>query len=928
MRGPGATERTARAHTPFVGRVPELATVVGQVEQARAASPAVVVVEGPPGMGKTTLVQRVFEGAPDLQVMTAAAEEWEARLPGGVATQLLAAADEPRDPLRPRLAEAALDPYALGVELLEVLGRRQEQGPVAVVVDDAQWADTLSVQGLAFALRRLRTDQVVAVFAARDGSPGLPDGLRRLAGGERGVSLRLGGLTPAELSELATAVTGRPLSRRAAEHLRAHTGGNPLHARALLEELGEEGLEGAGTILPAPRSFATVVVDRLAGCSPDTVNLVQAAAVMGQRSPLSAATAVAGVADPAAALDEAVAAQLLELCPPRQVAFVHPLVRAAVYHDLGPSRRSALHARAAAALDGPPALFHRVEAALVEDADLAAEVEAQGREELTRGALAAGADALLAAARLTTDRSARPRLVLDALEALLAAGEVAQAAAVADEVARLPVSARSRCLLGRLALAGGRQHEAEGFLREAWRLCEHEQPGAALAALVAADLAQVCAMQLRSEEAAEWARRSIDASPDPELATSALSILVPCLGRIGRHVDAVGVAASGLDDGSAPSARTEALLGRGIVRLWVDDLEQARADLAEVVDACRDRPASRQALVALGMLADTEYRIGAWDDSVVHAAQVVSLVEDSEQVWFGAFAHSVATRALAPRGDFDRAEHHAAQATKAGRVLGDATSLGCAATAAAHVAFFRGDPAGAVRAVQPMLELGTRADDDEPSVHPWRELHIEALVRLGRLDEAEAALQGLEALASARDRRSSLVNAARLRGGLEAARGRTSVARARFEAAVDQAHGLGAPFELARAQNDYGSFLRRLGERRAAATQLQAASERFTALGAAPLVERCRQELAACGSARAPRAERAATDLTPQELAVARLVAAGQSNREVAADLIVSPKTVEYHLSHVYAKLGVRSRTQLVARLAATGRLGGGRPED
>jgi len=114
------------------------------------------------------------------------------------------------------------------------------------------------------------------------------------------------------------------------------------------------------------------------------------------------------------------------------------------------------------------------------------------------------------------------------------------------------------------------------------------------------------------------------------------------------------------------------------------------------------------------MLADAEFRLGAWDDSVVHATQVVSLVEDSEQVWFGAFAHAAATQVLAPRGDFERAAAHARAAAEAGRMLGDATSVGCAATAAANVAFFRGDLAEATLAVQPMLELGARADDDDP----------------------------------------------------------------------------------------------------------------------------------------------------------------------------------------------------------------------
>ncbi len=306
------------------------------------------------------------------------------------------------------------------------------------------------------------------------------------------MTLRLEGLGPTELADLGSA-TGHPLSRRAAQRLCTHTGGNPLHARALLEELADSALEDDAADLPAPRSFAMVVAARLASCTPETVNLVQAAAVLGQRCSLGTAAAVGRVPDPAEALDDAVAAHLLDFCPPCHVMFVHPLVRAAVYGDLGPSRRVDLHARAAAALDGSAALFHRVEGALVEDAALALDVEAHARHELARGAMTAGADALLAAARLTPDPSLRSTLVFDALEALVAAGEVARAAMVANELPAAADSARGSYFLGHLALFCGRQDEAETLLVETWsRWDPCQQPG--LGPLVAAAMSQVCAI--------------------------------------------------------------------------------------------------------------------------------------------------------------------------------------------------------------------------------------------------------------------------------------------------------------------------------------------------------------------------------------------------------------------------------------------------
>ena len=185
---------------------------------------------------------------------------------------------------------------------------------------------------------------------------------------------------------------------------------------------------------------------------------------------------------------------------------------------------------------------------------------------------------------------------------------------------------------------------------------------------------------------------------------------------------------------------------------------------------------------------------------------------------------------------------------------------------------------------------------------------------LGRLDEAEEVLRPVETLAATRGRRSCLARTARLRGELEAARGERKAADAAFEAALGHAAGLAVPFEQARADDAYGRFLRRCGERRQAAAHLEAARKVYVRLGCDPSVERCDRELLACGLRR-QRAQGRRLDLTPQELAVARLVVAGRTNREAAIELVLSVKTVEYHLGNVFAKLGLTSRSQLVTAL-------------
>jgi DNA-binding CsgD family transcriptional regulator len=200
---------------------------------------------------------------------------------------------------------------------------------------------------------------------------------------------------------------------------------------------------------------------------------------------------------------------------------------------------------------------------------------------------------------------------------------------------------------------------------------------------------------------------------------------------------------------------------------------------------------------------------------------------------------------------------------------------------------------------------------DEPALFPWPSLYAEALVGTGRLDAAAAFLPPHEARAAERGVRLAQLRLARARGRLEAARGRPKPAESAFRSALDLAGALGLPFERALADHAYGQFLRRQGRRRAAAERLRAAQDTFTALEAAPHVERGVRELQACGLAPAKRSTIDREDLTPQERAVAGLVASGLTNRAVANELVLSVKTVEVHLTRIYAKLGVKSRGEL-----------------
>ena len=322
-------------------------------------------------------------------------------------------------------------------------------------------------------------------------------------------------------------------------------------------------------------------------------------------------------------------------------------------------------------------------------------------------------------------------------------------------------------------------------------------------------------------------------------------------------------------------------------------------------------------LAGLAYLADTEYRIGAWDDSVVHAEQSVSLARDTDQVWLAAVTHALAVLVPAARGMWAEAEAHVSAAVEAGAGAGEA-GRGYAANSAVHLAFCRGDPADVLAAAEPLRRADLRAPH-EPGLIQWAEHTAAALVALRRFDEAEPMLDRLEATGEARGRRSTLAGVARVRAQLAMARHDLPAARTCLETALALGEGSAGVLDQARARTAYGAVLRRTGQRRAAAEQLRLGREVFARLGAQPFLARCDEELLACGLPAGPRPPAPDADLTPQERVVTRLVCRGLTNREVADELVLSVKTVGYHLGNAYTKLGVHSRTQLVARLQHPG---------
>jgi DNA-binding CsgD family transcriptional regulator len=887
--------------TSFVGREHELAELEAGLESARSGVPQILLLEGRPGIGKTALLSAWIERITDARVCMVSANEFEVDLPFGVLTQLIAS---PSPTWR--------DPFAAGVDLLHFLGEQTTERPIALVIDDAHLADDSSLRAVTFALRRLRRDPVVAVLSVRTDQVGhLADGLRRLVE-DRADQLSLAGLTETEVNDLAVSMGCGPLSRAAATRLRVHTAGSPLHLRALMTELPTEELQFTSGPLPAPRSFAMLVLSSLAVTSQSAQQVARAVSVLGDRSTLVEIAAVAELADAGPALEELHKARILRLYSGRdgwRVEWEHPLVGAAVYDDLGPTTRARLHRRAAEHLGSGRALAHLVAASTGPDEDLADQLDAHAAEQRLSGELRAAAEALLDAARLSHPGAGAQRRLLNAVELLLLAGDAATALAHSALVAEMPADGHRLHVQARLAWLSGRLEDAQSLAEQAWQRgdCDAGERG-----ILATLLATLCLFRGEGAATVAWAARATGVTPEHASAmrgTAAMGLAVS-----GRAGEGLATLAQLPDDPVtiSPERHTE-LLARGELRIWTDDLLAACADL-QAVSPMANRDLSPDRLTALAHLADVEFRLGDWDNSLVHAEQVVSLAEDTEQVWHLGYVHAEPVLVLAARGQWQQAQAHVDAAREGAALFATEGTTAYAENAAVHLAMSQADPTKVLDHTAALLALQSTVPR-EPGLFTWPVHHVAALVALGRLDEAEDAMVAAATLARNRGVRSRLAALARVRGELAAARHEHAAAREAFEDALSVGEGHADALERATAHASYGRFLRRRGERRAAVEQLRIARESFVNLGARPFLERCDDELAAAGVTMPWQPQSAASKLTPQELAVARLVSSGRTNQEAATELVLSVKTIGYHLGNVYSKLGVHSRTQLQSHL-------------
>ncbi|MFP5255726.1 MAG: AAA family ATPase [Acidimicrobiia bacterium] len=896
------------------GRDPALAALAAVVADARAGRRGVALVTGAAGIGKTSLLRAALTDV-EATVLWASGADSEAHVAHGITDQLIRSSPLREDDRISLRAAMTADPLAMGAAMVSLVDRLDlaAAGPLVVVVDDAHWADSPSLLALTFAARRLRRDPAALVVACRAGEEHrLPAALVRLVDDE-GVRLPLAPLGRDDVRRVAVEHTGRPISAAAAERLRSHTGGVPLHLRTLLEELPPGALLVEGE-LPAPRSFGTLVLSRLAGAGPSVEAVVMAAAVLEEPVAPALLARVTGVDEVLAAVDAGVERGLLVVVPgpdglDRRVTTAHPLVRAVLLGDLSQERRTELHRAAAAALTGLPALRHRLSAASGPDRQLWGEAAAAAAAEGAGGRPATAALLSRMAVPVAPDRAARATSVLDAIDQYLDAGQLDQAAELRDRLEPDPSGPRHHHVAGRLAYVLGPRREARAHLQAAWDALVAEAGSEAglpdldagarrTAAAVAAAAAVLAVDRADGDAGLRWARHAIDLDPLEAARGSTAHLLAGASALSGRYgeglaeLDRLCAAVSWVP---GPAA-ADALSGRGLLRLWSHHLDDAAADFERSL-----RMGSHGSFVgretARFYLAEVRYRQGRWDDAVALAETAASVIDDTDQRWMAAIPHATAARPLAARGH-PAAAYHLDRAESASRELGGVSAV-LTQVSAVEVAACANDldrvvALGDALAGQPIDER----------IAPWRATYAEALVAKGRMEDAAAVAEELQVRAT-----TPLVAADHLRARAALASSEGSLAD--LAGRAEPLAGVAGPYVGARLQLAIGRAARRAGHRRLAAEQLRRAGAAFEGLGAVPWAERAARELETAGLRPRRSPARTGAELTPTEQAVARLVATGLTNREVGEELIVSAKTVEHHLSRIYAKLGVRSRTEL-----------------
>jgi DNA-binding CsgD family transcriptional regulator len=897
----------------FVGRETELIRIAEVVTRVQQGQPWLVSIEGESGIGKSALAVRVISPTVGWTVLEARGDPSESDLPYGLVRQLLRGVEHNIRGYSSLLAGdlSRLSPFAVGAELLGVLGKVQAEGPVTLIIDDVQWADGRSVQALSFTLRRLSVDPVLVVMVVRGDREQLDEpGRRMLLSVPQRLHLQLSGLRLDDLAPLAEAMGATTLDPDSARYLFDRTEGHTLYVRTVLSD--PESLARLRSERNLPTSLAAAIGDQLAVMPPETRSLLEMLAVVNARLPLAILGDAAGIASPSAAIEPAVTAGVVDWWPHEPtcpVVIRHALQRDAVYAALNPARRRQLHARAIALVEEGEAWRHRVASLDRPDEGLARQLDRLAGKEAGAGDWALAATHLQWASDISPDRANRERRLLTAALHLMTFGEARVVGLLGAVEAAAPSPLRS-CALGMVAFSAGQLAEAELRFSEALAEADTKPGDRLLAAMIAIRLAGSYTLVGEGAKVKELARRALE--------TGCLGPAGECLSRtlVAIGVSQVDGPVAGLselayldiDPVRIGPIHVDELSFRGVFHLLAGDLSRAVADLSAAIRLVRRGASITLALRAYGFLALAQYLAGSWDDAQLTCEQGLSVVGTHAHRFELPLLHLAATCVPAGRGAMAEAEHHAALAEEAAEVLDYGQENVYAGMARALVCQPVGDYRGVAGSLNRRLDDGSLDGRTRMYEVIWGPLLIEGLIGAGSYDRADVALRELATRAgSVRFLRPAL---AWLKGWLAEGQGHLDMAHQLYQDG-EEAVGTDSPLYRARLLLAYGRLLRRTGHRRLAIERLRQANDLFRSFGAAPFIAQTEGELAACGLTLGPVKRRSALDLTGRESEVAHLINQRLTNAEIAAELFITPKAVEYHLGNIYAKLGIKGRQQL-----------------
>jgi DNA-binding CsgD family transcriptional regulator len=900
----------------LLDRQPERAVLDDLLEDLRAGRGSALVVRGEAGVGKSALLEHAVGAAADMRVVRAAGLETEMELTYAglhlLCVPLLDRLDALPGPQRDALSVAfglregaAPARFLVGLAVLTLLAEVAEERPLLCVIDDVQWLDRASAQVLAFAARRLLAEPVGLVFAAREPA----EEFRGLA------ELEVRGLPDQEARTLLRSVVPFRLDDQVQNRILAETNGNPLALLELPRGLdpaqlaGGLGLVGAQAV---PTRIERGFRRRLEALPADTRSLMLVAAVEAAGDPVLVWRAAGHLGIPASAAEAAEADGLLQAGA--LVRFRHPLVRSAVYSAASPPERRAAHRALAEVTDrdrDPDRwAWHLAAAASGPDEEVAAELERAADRAQARGGVAAAAAFLRRAVELTDEPARRSERALGAAQASFQAGALGTAAELLARAEVEPLDelqqARAALLRGRHAFASGRGSDSPALLLKAAKQLETLDVALARQTYLDAWFAAVYAGRSAGAGDLHEVSRAAQSAPSPEGEPRPLDLLVDGLSAL--VTEGRANAAPVLRQAARVFAEDDIPLGERLqysrvalaAAALVWDEEHWRAILARDVQICRETGMLTQLALYLGPMA----LMAVWRGDFAAAVSLAAEEKELAAATGAGFVRHAALILAGYRGD----EAGDAPMIKTVAAAAQASGQGSGVQMSQWISAVLLNGLGDYEAA---LVQARQAAEQAPELYVSMWALPELIEAASRSGQTRLALDALGRLAEATGvARTDWAQGIYARSEALLSEGEET-AEHRYREAVDRLGRTGFRSELARAHLLYGEWLRREGRRTDARTHLREAYDMFNDIGMRAFGRRAGRELLATGATARRRNVDTRGELTPQEAQIARLARDGLSNPEIAAQLFISPRTVEYHLSKVFAKLEMSSRKQL-----------------